>query len=169
MRSLEDIILERLKLSTDSKIKEEPQSQQQSQSSSNRGGKDLSNVHIPNNVKSIILQARPRDLANHVKKQEYYRNKGSKPQTLAATIKDAKKLMLRWWVAVYMGWNTCYRVFREVIDNRGICTKDELDSLVYHKYEGDYGYSWYDVPLNLNRTDERKTLSNYLDNFNIKY
>jgi hypothetical protein len=168
MRSLESIILERLKLSTDSKIKEEPQSQQQSQSS-NKGGKDLSMVHIPSNVKSIFVQARPRDLANHVKKQEYYHNKGSNPRTLAATIKDSKKLILRWWAAVYMGWVPCYMVFRQVIENRGICTLDELDSLVYHKYEGDYGYSWYTVPLNLDRKDERKVLSEYLDNFKIKY
>lgn len=66
-----------------------------------------------------------------IMKMEAYKNKGSKPERLVATIKDRGKLERRFRVAVSLKWEDAINVFGQAIIDRNI--HPEEDVLIYIK------------------------------------
>ena len=66
-----------------------------------------------------------------IMKMEAYKNKGSKPERLVATIKDGEKLERRFRVAVSLKWEDAINTFGQAIIDRNI--HPEEDVLIYIK------------------------------------
>ena len=99
----------------------------------------------------------------HWKKMEYYFNKKSDPKRLANSIKDDKKLLIRWEIAVAIGWLECATVFRQTIVNRGYYTEDQLDNYIVRNY------NIVKNSKNSTAIERCKNYKEYLDEFNVKY
>lgn len=78
------------------------------------------------NVKAPHIYPEPRDYA----KMDEYHRKGSKPQTLVNTIKDAGKLKRRFAVAVEMKWTDAINKFADGLVARGVYKREEVDKYI---------------------------------------
>ena len=165
MKSLIDIITEKLKLNANSELQKTPKNQ----STSSRGARDLTNIR-PNNLTIFFNKITPAKLAGHVKKMEYYHGKGSTPKTLVNTIKDPVKLVIRFTMGVLMGWEGCWDVFRQAIIDRNIGTADEVDKFILIVYQ-DRSLSYtYGAGFSQNMQKSLKSnIEKYLNKYNIKY
>ena len=122
MRNVIEFIKEGLKVTGKSKINNQ----------SNL--RDVSSASI-SDVSSQIWFKSPAEEATHYNKMDMYFKKGSKPERLANSIKDKKKLMIRWYIAVTMGWTDCAVTFRKHIVDRGYADEDQLDNYVLTRYK----------------------------------
>lgn len=118
------------------------------------------------NISGIYKDARaitPAQSEAHWKKMEYYFNKKSDPKRLANSIKDNKKLLIRWEIAVMIGWLECATVFRQAIIDRGYYDEDQLDNYIIRDY------NIVKNSKNNISIERRKNYEEYLDEFNVKY
>ena len=119
--------------------------------------RDVSGANIGDISKYIWFKS-PAEEAGHYNKMDMYFKKGSKPERLANSIKDQKKLMIRWYIAVTMGWLECAITFRQHIIDRGYADEDQLDNYVLTRYKKLSGF---------NKT--RENMEEYFTELNVKY
>ena len=119
--------------------------------------RDVSGANIGDVSKYIWFKS-PSEEAGHYNKMDMYFKKGSKPERLANSIKDQKKLMIRWYIAVTMGWLECAVTFRQHIIDRGYADEDQLDNYVLTRYKKLNGF---------NKTREK--MEEYFTELNVKY
>lgn len=91
--------------------------------------KDLKPVDY-STVKNIFLEYPD---SRDVDKMKYYRNKGSDPKRLTATIKDKGKLERRFRQAIIMQWDAATDEFARAIVDRGYYSQDEIDKFLLAK------------------------------------
>ena len=149
MKNIKNFILEKLKITKDTKIND------------NTGLRDLSSVHVTHGLAIDMMFRSQSDEDKHFKKMEEYKKKGSKPERLLNSIKDKIKLMYRWYIAIKIDWLECAKVFRQGIIDRGYYNGDELDAFVMHKYEN--------VLKNSKLPNVKEAVAKYLDEFKVKY
>ena len=142
MKSIKEILLEKLKLSKN-EIKEPP--------------RDLSNVDFKK-IYSFIYFKSPSEERGHYDKMDQYFNKKSNPQRLVNSIKDTRKLLIRWYICVSRGYSDYYPVFREDIIQRNIFNEDQLDAYILSRYKRSGGFKQL-----------QENYENYLDEYNVKY
>ena len=150
MKEFNLYIQEKLKINSKSKI---------NNTSSLR---DLSNVSIPNSLYIDIKSKSPHEYYRNNQKMEEYKKKGSSPVRLLNSIKDRGKLIKRWFIAIYLNWPECARVFRQGIIDRKYYTEDELDAYVLRSYNNNYKST-------NTKSDIKNAYINYFNEFNIKY
>ena len=63
-------------------------------------------------------------------KMKAYRNKGSKPERLVATIKDKEKLGRRFAAAVDLLWDDAINVFGKALVDRGLYKQEQIDKYI---------------------------------------
>ena len=147
MKKLNQFITEKFRLSKDNLNKQQ---------------RDVSNTDI-SKVKQLIRYKTPREENMNWVKMEQYFNKKSNPQRLVNSIKDDRKLLIRWYICVINGYSDYYPTFREAIVERDICTEDQLDAYILFKYNSAYGgNSAYAKSI-------RERLEEYLDTYDVKY
>ena len=128
MKDLNKYLIEGLKVNSKSKV------------NNNKNLRDVSSASI-SDVSSQICFKSPAEEAGHYNKMDMYFKKGSKPERLANSIKDKKKLMVRWYIAVTMGWTDCAVTFRQHIVDRGYANEDQLDNYVLTRYKKLSGFN----------------------------
>ena len=142
MKSIKEIILEKLKLSKN-EIKEPP--------------RDLSNVDF-SYINNMIYFKSPSEENSHYMKMEQYFNKKSNPQRLVNSIKDNRKLMIRWYICVSKGYSDYYPVFKDAIIERTNFDEDQLDAYILSRYKICKGFRKLE-----------ENFEEYLDEYNVKY
>lgn len=165
MKSLIDIITEKLKLNANSELQKTPKNQSTSSSST----RDLTNIR-PNNLTIFFNKITPAKLAGHVKKMQEYHDKGSKPYILINSIKHPDKLVIRFTMGVLMGWDACIDPFKQAIIDRGIASADEIDKFILTLYQSrslSYTYG-AGFPQNM-QNSLKPNIEKYLIKYNIKY
>lgn len=126
MINIGEYILEKLKISRDSKMKIED-------------APLLDKALDPEYVKKVApdrdkyIYTEPSDYA----KMEAYHNKGSKPQRLVNSIKDAPKLVRRWATAISMKWDEAINVFGQAIIDRNIWDEGDVVKYLAKTYKKD--------------------------------
>ena len=93
---------------------------------------------------------------NWVKIEKYF-NKKSNPQRLVNSIKDDRKLLIRWFICILKRYSDYYPVFREAIVERNIASEDQLDAYILYKYKLAYAGTI------------RDNYEEYLDTYDVKY
>lgn len=140
MKSLKNIIQEKLVINRDTKATTQRQIEPMS-----------------SNMLSKFVDAKrnksPRDENRHFEKMEEYQKKGSKPERLISTIKDNNKLINRWIAACVMLWDDAIQKFGEAIADRTEFSLDDLHAYVLSRYKG-YKLDW---------------AKHYLELYNIAY
>ena len=124
--------------------------------------RDVSSANISGIDKATRTKS-PAQREAHWKKMEYYFNKKSDPKRLANSIKDDKKLLIRWEIAVAIGWLECATVFRQTIIDRGYYDEDQLDNYIVRNY------NIVKNSKNSTAIERCKNYKEYLDEFNVKY
>jgi hypothetical protein len=123
--------------------------------------RDLSHITNEdiNHIISALHYKSPTEKHNNYLKMRAYQEKGSNPTRLAKSIKNMKKLISRWYIAIIIGWLDCALVFRDEIIDRDYATEDQLDGflLIEFNKENPSIDSYY------------KNMENYLDEVNVKY
>jgi len=142
MKNLKEIIFEKLKLSRSKNIPTL---------------RDLSNVEY-SEINKIIWYKNPSEESRHNAKMEQYFNKKSNPQRLVNSIKDNRKLMIRWYICVFKGYSDYYPVFKDAIIERTNFDEDQLDAYVLSRYK---------IYKSIGKPKEN--LKAYLDEYNVKY
>lgn len=71
-----------------------------------------------------------------VMKMEAYKDKGSKPERLVATIKDNEKLERRFRVAVNLKWEDAVNTFGQALIDRNIRTEEDVLIYIKRNYIG---------------------------------
>ena len=150
MIDITNFIIEKLKINSKSKVN----------NISNL--RDLSNVSILHSLFEDLYFKTPSEEHSNLKKMDEYKAKGSNPVRLLNSIKDHKKLIVRWFIAIQMDWPECARVFRQGIIDRGYYTEDELDAYILKRYN-----IYKNRQSNNNRALAEKYLK-YLNEFNVK-
>lgn len=127
MKNLKSILLEKLVINKNIKVK-----------------KELSESEVDDLIQrydhGIVFSLR-RDLQfkspgaemTNTNKMKYYMDKGSKPERLVATIKNREKLIKRWDAAMDLEWVDAANVFKEEIIKRGHYANSELMSYIVSK------------------------------------
>ncbi len=126
MINIGEYILEKLKISRDSKMKIEDAPLLDK-------ALDPEYVKKVANAKDVNIYAESSD---YVKMKAYY-NKGSKPQRLVNSIKDAAKLVHRFAVAIDMKWEEAINVFGQAIIDRNIWSEPEVVKYLAKRYKKD--------------------------------
>ena len=142
MKNLKQFIIEKFRLSRDCL------SQKQ---------RDLSNVDF-SYINNMIYYKSPSEENSHYMKMDQYFNKKSNPQRLVNSIKDNRKLMIRWYICVSRGYSDYYPTFKDAIIERTKFTEDQLDAYILSRYK--------------RYKDFEKLKANfeaYLDEYNVKY
>jgi len=98
----------------------------------------------------------PRNESMHYNKMHSYKDKGSKPERLINSIKTKEKLIMRWYVAIIIGWTDCALAFRDAIIDRGYLDADTLDLYILDR-------------LKIFRGKPKENIEAYLDELNIDY
>ena len=148
MKHFTNFILEKLKITTDTKVR------------TKNDFKDLSEVKIPGELYQDLMSKTPSEEATNHNKMAAYKKKGSKPTRLLGDIKNKKKLVSRWYIAITINWLECAKVFKQGIIERGYYSEDELDAYVLSKYKS---LKKYGLPNVI------KGIEEYLDYYGIKY
>lgn len=141
MKNLKEIIFEKLKLSKSTEIKK----------------RDLSNVDF-SHVNNMIYYKSPSEENSHYMKMDQYFNKKSDPQRLVNSIKDTRKLMIRWYICVSKGYSDYYPVFKDAIIERTTFDEDQLDAYILSRYKRHKGFGKLE-----------ENFEAYLDEYNVKY
>lgn len=81
---------------------------------------------IPQQLKNEVYYNGVNNKWNHIKKMEYYHNKGSKPERLVSSIKDKDKLIKRWLAAMDIDWKEAADIFKDEIVKRGYYNDEDL-------------------------------------------
>ena len=149
MKNIKNFILEKLKINHASKVND------------TSGLRDLSSTSIPNALQNDMYTKTPGEESTHYNKMEAYKKKGSKPIRLLNSIKDRKKLVYRWYVAIVINWLECAKVFRQGIIDRGYYNEDELDAYVLKRYNSSLKNS--KVP------NVKEAVEKYLQEYNVKF
>lgn len=144
MKEINKFIIERLKLDRSSKVNPK---------------RVLDEAKLKDSVYKIDSYRRYEHMSDENRdwsKMEGYRKKGSKPQTLANSIKTEKKLLRRWLIAVFMDWEECYDVFRKKLIETFNWDENELDYYILNKYN------------NAHDSNLKSKYETYLNKYNIK-
>ena len=141
MKSLYDLIYEKLVINRDTKEKTKVKIDKDKIKSSKVLGL-MYGSGSPNN-----------NQGKNLSKMEYYMKKGSKPLTLVHSIKDKTKLVNRWYAAITLNWNEAIQVFGEEIEKRGYATLEDLHGYILYQYNRNH----------------HESFKNYLDLYNIDY
>ena len=127
MKNLKSILLEKLVINKNTKVK-----------------KELSEDEVDDLIKKydhniglslyydLKFKSQTAEMANK-NKMKYYMDKGSKPERLVATIKNKEKLIKRWNAAMDLEWVDAANVFKEEIIKRGYYDNNELMSHIVSK------------------------------------
>ena len=142
MKNLNQFITEKFRISKDNLNKQQ---------------RDLSNADI-SKVKQLIRYKTPREENMNCVKMEQYFNKKSNPQRLVNSIKDIRKLMIRWYICVSKGYSDYYPVFKDAIIERTKFTEDQLDAYILSRYKKYKGFGKLEANFEA-----------YLDEYNVKY
>ena len=126
MIQIGEYILEKLKISRDSKMKIEDASLLDK-------ALDPEYVKKVSNARERYIYTEPADVA----KMTTYHNKGSNPQRLVNSIKDALKLLRRWAIAIDMKWEEAINVFGQAIIDRNIWLEPEVVKYLAKRYKKD--------------------------------
>ena len=126
MINIGEYILEKLKISRDSKMKIEDAPLLDK-------ALDPEYVNKVSNARERYTYTEPSDYT----KMEAYYNKGSKPQRLVNSIKDASKLVHRWAVAIDMKWDEAINTFGQAIIDRNIWSEPEVVKYLAKRYKKD--------------------------------
>ena len=97
---------------------------------------------IPRNVSDICLKLTPGELDKHYNKMLEYKKKGSKPERLVNSIKDKKKLMIRWRMCIELKWKQAFVIFRDAIIDRGYFNINELNAFLIRAYDENEYLDW---------------------------
>ena len=122
MKNLINYIQEGLKVSSKSKFgkKSEPI--------------DYSKVNT-SKISHVFMGCKYADMLRNQRKMKEYFDKKSNPQRLVKSIRDQEKLVIRWRLAIELGWPDCAVEFRNAIIDRKIFDEMTLNAYVFHVYE----------------------------------
>ena len=147
MNNIKEYIIEKLKIGSKSKI------------NTDTDLRDLSHVKFHAFWETTFKT--PKMEQDEWDKVNQYFNKKSNPQRLVNSIKDRAKLVRRWWMFTYIGWEEAAQIFRNEIIDRKYYNADELDKCILDKYE-----------FLKRNSPNSKTIENYekyLEINNVKY
>ena len=144
MKTLKEIVLEKLILNKSSKKHEAEQLEPIDR-----------NVEI--NIRNAIWDRNPSASYKHHEKMEGYMKKGSDPKRLIATIKDDKKLINRWYAAIDLEWDDAILSFGDAVSKRLGFKLTELHQYIYKLYTQSRSGHMHDAYIH------------YLDLYNIKH
>ena len=145
MIDITNFIIEKLKINSKSKV------------NNTSDLRDLSNVSIPHSLFEDLHFKSTSEEYSHYRKMDEYKRKGSNPVRLLNSIKDRKKLIVRWLIAINSDWLECAKVFRQGIIDRGYYTEDELDAYILKRYN-----------IHKNSHDLAEKYLKYLNEFNVE-
>lgn len=149
MKQFIDYITEKLKINHSSKVND------------NSGLRDLSSITVPQELLRDMTTKTPSEENAHYNKMEAYKKKGSKPIRLLNSIKDRKKLVYRWYVAIVLNWLECAKVFKQGIIDRGYYNEDELDAYILKRYNS--------YLKNSRVPNVTEAVEKYLQEYNVKF
>lgn len=126
MINIGEYILEKLKISRDSKMKIED-------------APLLDKALDPEYVKKVapVRDRYTYSEATDYVKMEAYHNKGSNPQRLVNSIKDNSKLTRRFSVAIDLKWDEAINVFGQAIIDRNIWDEGDVVKYISKRYKKD--------------------------------
>lgn len=145
MKSLHDLVYEKLIINNTAKIK----------SKENINEIDPA---VKNRIENLMYEKSPSASHKHMIKMEGYMKKGSKPKILVNTIKDLTKLINRWYCGIQLDWNEAIKTFGDAIIARTDLTLDNLHAFILDKYK-----------KSSNLSASKEHFKNYLDLYNINY
>ena len=157
MKTLKDIILEKLIINKNSKVKQQ--------------SKSVADIDIPWKVTAWFNVYTPSQQNAVMDKMIKYKQKNSNQIKMANGIAKVSELAQRWYCAVLLEWDEAIQAYGEEIEKREYATIDLLSAYLYQKCYNRDGGSWKASEYHQDGIAEHYDahLEHYFDLYNIEY
>ena len=156
MKTLKDIILEKLIINKNSKVKQQ--------------SKSVADIDIPWKVTTWFNVYSPKQQNAVMDKMIRYKQKNSNQAKMANGVAKVTELAQRWYCAVLLEWDEAIKAYGEQIELRGYTTIDILSAYLYQKCYYRIG-TWKPSEYRQDGIDKHYDahLEHYFDLYNIEY